>query len=403
MIRLTNASSYVGDVGSDLAAAYTAIWSCQRSGTEWPSNDSIEPIAPPLKPLSVSPPTSGRMPVSVCEVSGASVCDAAFGASGCAAARPHSEPTSAVASAARWKLRCTSLRIAAPVPSVAGLELEANDARALLLEHLTQLPLSELLAQACGPVTRGAADGGQRAHARAGDGRRGRGVANDRAIGRVTQRAIDRDHQAVEHHLGVGEHALLVVAPGETARDRVVQLAVEAGNGLAADRPRAQPRLEDLGARRIAIAVLAGVEDLVAEDGDGFDEVDVRHLPLRGAALVPRLRLVDGRRELLLELGALAFGARDLIAELRCRRLRLAQAVGERRDGFEHEARDRADEALVRRRQCAEDLRAPRIRHADLVNARGGDDANRIEGVVERHDAGVVDGAHAVEVARAER
>src|SRR3569623_1455575 len=325
MIRLTNASSYVGDVGSDLAAAYTAIWSCQRYGTEWPSNDAIEPIAPPPKPLSVSPPTSGRMPVSVCEVSGASVCDAAFGASGCAAARPHSEPTSAVASAARGKLRCTSLRIAAPVPSVAGLELEAKDARALLLEHLTLLPLSELLAQACGPVTRGAADGGQRDHARDGDGNLGRGFDHDHAIGRVTQRAIDRDHQAVEHHLGVGEYALLVVATGETARDRVVQFEVEVG-----------------------------------------------HLPLRGAALVPRLRLVDGRRELLLELGALAFGARDLIAELRCRRLRLAQAVGERRDGFEHEARDRADEALVRRRQCAEDLRAQRIRHADLVNARFG-------------------------------
>src|SRR6185503_19024963 len=78
--------------------------------------------------------------------------------------------------------------------------------------------------------------------------------------------------------LGIGEHVLLAVAPREAARDRVVQREVEARDGLAADRQRAQQRLEHLCARRIAIAVLGGVEDFIAEDADGMGELGGGHV-----------------------------------------------------------------------------------------------------------------------------
>ena len=168
-------------------------------------------------------------------------------------------------------------RSATSSPVVSNLPRQRRDRRLLLLQHLLERALRHLLAQPRGAIARGPADRGERDHARHGHGDLRGGLDDDHAIGGLAERALGGDDQAIEDRLGIGEHDLLAVAPREAARDRVVQRQIEARHGLAADGERAEQRVEDLRARRLAIAVLHGIEHLVAEDVDGGGEIDFGH------------------------------------------------------------------------------------------------------------------------------
>ncbi|MEJ7599725.1 MAG: hypothetical protein WKG01_17595 [Kofleriaceae bacterium] len=142
-------------------------------------------------------------------------------------------------------------------------------------EYFLQLPLRHLLAQPRGAIARGAGDRRERHHARHRDRDQRGGLDHDHLIGGIAERAIDRDHQAIEHGLGVRQHDLLAVAPRKPARHRLVQREIETGHRLAADRECAQHRVEHLGTRRLALAVLGCLQHLVAQDVHRFDHVGV--------------------------------------------------------------------------------------------------------------------------------
>jgi len=97
--------------------------------------------------------------------------------------------------------------------------LEANQACALLLEHVLELTLRHFFAQSIRTLARRAANGGKRQYACDRDGHLRRRFDHDHAIRRLTQRTLDCDHQAIEYSLGVREHRFLGVTPGEAACD----------------------------------------------------------------------------------------------------------------------------------------------------------------------------------------
>src|SRR5262245_41057596 len=122
--------------------------------------------------------------------------------------------------------------------------------------------------------------------------------------------------------------------------------------------------------------------------------------PLRGAAGAPRLVEVDDGGEPPLEIGALALGLGDGIAQLGGHGLDVAQAVAERTNGFEDEPGGRADQALVGGAERAQHAGAQRLGAAQLLDAPGDEDAHLVERVEQRHHAGLVHRADTVALAR---
>jgi hypothetical protein len=88
--------------------------------------------------------------------------------------------------------------------------------------------------------------------------------------------------QPGEHQAGVVEDRLLAVAPGQPARDRVVQRQIEAERGVEPRRQRADDRVEDRDRRRVLAAAGDDVEDLVAQDRDPLAEIGHRRVSFDG-------------------------------------------------------------------------------------------------------------------------
>ena len=168
----------------------------------------------------------------------------------------------------------------------------------------------------------------------------------------IAERAIDGDHQAIEHHLGIGEHDLLASRP---TRGGATTASWSCRSRPGTDSPPIESARSSAsntsapGGSRSPCSTVSSTSSRSTLTASIEMSTSAHGSPLRGAAGIPTAG--SGRRWSRTCARARRACARPARPDRAAREVTacdLAQALGVRRDRLEDEAGHRTDQALVR-------------------------------------------------------